>query len=202
MSHEASGLEAAAIQRAQDGHRSAMGQLFEEYSHFLLAIIGKLMGPELRRTLEPADVLQETLLVATARFEDFHGNDDHELRAWLAALARRTLVDLARHNGRLKRALKGRISLDTPQTFEGETLVDLLSSSQCTASQIAVKGELADRLAKAMTLIDPREATVLQMRYVDGLSLEAIGQQIGTGRHGVAGIVARGLQNLRRILPS
>jgi RNA polymerase sigma factor (sigma-70 family) len=160
------------------------------------------MGPELRRTLEPVDVLQETLLAAAARFDDFQGRDERELRAWLAATARRKVVDLARHNGRLKRALKGKLSLDEPQTAHGESLADLLPADICTASQVASKRELAAWLLGALEKIDPLEADVLRMRYVEGMTLEAIGRRVGIGRNGVRGIVARGLSSLRRILPS
>jgi RNA polymerase sigma factor (sigma-70 family) len=160
-----------------------------------------LMGPELRRTLEPADVLQETSFSAAARFADFHGTKEHELRAWLAAMARRRLVDLARHNGRLKRALKRRLSLDEPPAG-GSEAVDQLPADQCTASQVAMSRELSNRLADALAQIDAREAAVLRMRYAEGMSLEAIGRQIGTGRNGVRGIIARGLSSMRRILPA
>jgi RNA polymerase sigma-70 factor (ECF subfamily) len=159
------------------------------------------MGPELRRSLEPSDVLQETLLAAAARFADFHGTKEDEIRAWLAAMARRKLVDLARHNGRLKRALKGRLSLDEPHAPGGDSVADGLAGDSCTASQVAMKNEASGRLAAAMQQIDAQEAAVLRMRYSEGLSLEAIGERIGTGRNGVRGIVARALSSLRRILP-
>lgn len=190
------------IPRARSGHRSALGRLFEEHTRYLMSVITRLMGPELRRTLEPNDVLQETLLTAAARFDDFHGTKEAELRAWLAALARRKLVDLARHNGRLKRALKGRLSLDEQFAPSGESIADILTADLCTASQVAMKKELSGRLAAALLQIDSQEAEVLRMRYVEGLSFEEIGRRIGTGRNGVRGIVARGLTSLRRIIPS
>jgi RNA polymerase sigma-70 factor (ECF subfamily) len=190
------------IQKAQEGHRSALGRLFEEYRPFLHNVVNKLMGPALNRTLEPADVIQETLLIAATRFTDFHGGDERELRSWLVTLARHKLVDLARHNGRLKRAIKANVSLDEPRARNGESMRDLLPSDLCTASQFVAKKEMSDRLIKALTLINPREAAVLRMRYVEELTLEEIGHKIGTGRNGVRGIISRGLRNLRRILPS
>ena len=199
---ETSQQPAATIERAHAGHRSALGRLFEEYTPFLRAVITKLMGPALYRTLEPEDVVQETLLNAATCFDDFHGEDDSEIRMWLATLARHKVVDLARHNGRLKRALKGRVSLDEPRTANGESLADQLPGDVCTASMVAVKKELSSRLAKALTLIDPQEAAVLRMRYLDDMTLEDIGRKIGTGRNGVRGIIARGLRSLRHIMPT
>ncbi len=198
--YAASRLRLALIERAQDGNRSAMGRLFEEYTPFLMAVITKLMGPKLRRTLEPADVVQETLLAATTCFENFKG-DETELRAWLATLARNRLADLARHNGRLKRALKGEVSLHDARTASGGSLIELLKADQCTASQVAVKEELSNRLAKALTVIDPRQAAALHMRYSKGMTFDSIGQQMGKSRNSVRTLIARGLRNLRCILP-
>ena len=202
MLQDISRQPAATIERAHAGHRSALGRLFEEYTPFLRAVITRLMGPALYRTMEPEDVVQETLLVASTCFEDFHGEDDSEIRMWLATLARHKVVDLARHNGRLKRALKGKVSLDEPRTPDGESLADQLAADACTASMVAVKNELTGRMAKALTLIDPQEAAVLRMRYMDDMTLEDIGRKVGTGRNGVRGIIARGLRNLRHILPN
>lgn len=201
MPEETPPIPGPLISRAQSGHRSAMGRLFEEHTRYLLSVITRLMGPELRRSIEPTDVLQETLLAASARFGDFEGTEEYELRAWLAAMARRRLIDMARHNGRLKRALKGRLSLDEPKAPGGEPVAELLPADLCTASQVAMKNELTGRLAEALSRIDAREAEVLRLRYVDGLKLDEIGRRIGTGRNGVRGIVARGLSSLRRILP-
>ncbi len=202
MSQGIPDLPPALIERAHLGSRSALGYLFKEYSQFLLSFITKLMGSELRRTLEPADVLQETLLIATAHFDVFQGTDESELRAWLAVLARRKLVDLARHNGRLKRALKGKISLDDPGGEDRESLADLLPADQCTASQVAVKHELTGRLADALVRIGRREAAVLRMRYAEGMTLEAIGERIHVGRNGVRRLIVRALRRLRHIVSS
>lgn len=190
------------ISDARAGDRAALGQLLARHTDFLLRVISKLMGTALRRTIEPTDVLQETLLIAAQRFAHFQGSDEQEMTSWLCALARRKLIDLARHNGRLKRALKRRLSLDESLADGDESLAARLPLDTCTASQVAVKRELTDKLAEAMTQIDRREAEVLWLRYVEGMSLESIGRQIGVGRHGAGGLVSRALRNLRRLFPA
>ncbi len=195
-----SATDSELIDLVRSGDRAAMGLLFERYSGQLLGMINKLMGPALLRTLDASDVLQETLMKATARFQDFQGSDARELRTWLRTLARRRLIDIARHNGRLKRALKAERSLNEPDTT-GTEMADQLPGDLCTASQVAVKRETNTKLVAALEHIDRREAEVLWLRYVDGLGFESIGRQIGVGRNGVRGIVARGLRNLRRLMP-
>lgn len=188
------------IELARAGDSASLGTLFERYSDYLLGVITKLMGMALRRTLEPADVLQETLLTATARFHDFTGNDDRELHMWLSTLARRKLVDLARHNGRLKRALKKERSLSGEDSM-GRLVANLLPGDSITASRIAAGREMNSQLCEALSRMDPREAEALWLRYVDMLTLEQIGEQMGTGRNGARGLVARALASLRGQLP-
>jgi RNA polymerase sigma-70 factor (ECF subfamily) len=190
------------IEYARAGDRPALGQLLARQTDFLLRVIAKLMGPALRRTIEPTDVLQETLLIAAQRFSDFRGTDEQELIGWLCALTRRKLIDLARHNGRLKRAMKGRLSLDEPWADGDEALAARIPLDTCTASQVAVKRELSMKLTEALQQIDRREAEVLWLRYVEGMSLASIGRQIGVGRHGAGGLVSRALRNLRQLLPA
>jgi RNA polymerase sigma-70 factor (ECF subfamily) len=190
------------IARARAGDRAALGELLARQTDFLLRVIAKLMGAALRRTIEPTDILQETLLIAAQRFTTFRGSDEQELTSWLCALARRKLIDFARHNGRLKRALKRRLSLDEPLNDDDQSLATRLPLDTCTASQVAVKRELSGKLAEALSQIDRREAEVLWLRYVDGMSLESIGRQIGVGRHGAGGLVSRALRNLRRLIPA
>ncbi len=190
------------IARARSGDRQAFEALIARYDRYLRLVISGSMGPALRREFDTSDVLHETLLVALARFTNFHGTDERELVGWLRALASRKLVDLARRTGRQKRAPRGRLSLDEPQADDRQTLAAQLPGDLTSPSMAAAKREMAQKLAQALAAIEPREAEVLRLHHVEGMSFEAIGTQLGIGRNGVRGIWARGLRSLRRVLPS
>lgn len=179
-----------------------MDELFARYSRYLQMVISSSMGPALRREFEVADVLQETLLVAATRFDHFQGTDERELLTWLRTLAGRKLIDMARRVHRLKRAPSGQLSIDEAQTARGESLAEQLPGDLTSPSQAAARREMAVKLADALAQIDPREAEVIWLHHVEGMSFESIGVRLGVGRNGVRGIWARGLRNLRRILPS
>ncbi len=188
------------IERARTGDRPAMDQLFTRYERYLRLVIGSSMGPLLRREYDASDVLQETLLVAANRFAKFHGSDERELLTWLRTLASRKLIDLARRTRRLKRAPADQISLDEPQSLEGESLAEQVAGDLTSPSQAAAKREMAVKLADALSRIDPTEAQVIWLHHVEGMSFESIGERIGVGRNGVRGIWTRGLRTLRRFL--
>jgi len=187
------------IARARSGDRDALGRLFAHFQNYLRLVISAAMGPGMRRSLDISDVVQETLLVAAARFGKFHGDDERQLAYWLRSLANRKVVDLARRIGRQKRAPANQVSLD--ETHDGSPLAEQLAGELTSPSQGAVRHEMALKLAEALTKIDPVEAEVIWLHHIEGMSFEAIGQRIGTGRNGARGVWARALKNLRRVLP-
>jgi RNA polymerase sigma-70 factor (ECF subfamily) len=178
-----------------------MGQVFSRYERYLRLVIGSSMGPVLRRDYDASDVLQETLIIAAGRFANFRGSDERELLTWLRTLASRKLIDLARRTRRLKRAPADQLSLDEPQSPQGDVLAEHVPGDLTSPSQAAAQRELAVKLADALSQIDATEAQVIWMHHVEGMSFEGIGERIGVGRNGVRGIWARGLRNLRRFLP-
>lgn len=189
------------IERARTGDREAMGRLFTRYERYLRLVIGSSMGPVLRRDYDASDVLQETLIIAAARFASFSGSDERELLTWLRTLASRKLIDLARRTRRLKRAPIDQISLDEPHSPQGVVLSEHVAGDLTSPSQAAAQREMAVKLADALSQIDPTEAQVIWLHHVEGLSFEAIGERIGVGRNGVRGIWTRGLRHLRGFLP-
>src|SRR5262245_59980273 len=178
-----------------------MGQLFSRYERYLRLVIGSSMGPVLRRDYDASDILQETLIVAAHRFANFHGSDERELLTWLRTLASRRLIDLARRTRRLKRAPADQLSLDEPQSIQGDVLSEQVPGDLTSPSQAAAQREIAVKLADALSQIEPTEAQVIWMDHVEGMGFEAIGERIGVGRSGVRGIWTRGLRHLRGHLP-
>ena len=190
------------IARARSGDCEALDTLFGQYQSYLRMVITNSMGPALRRELDVSDVIQETLLVASTRFNRFHGNDERELLTWLRALASRKVVDLARRMNRLKRAPSNQLSLDEPQGGYGESLAEQVAGDLTSPSHGAAKREMASKLTEALGQIDALESKVIWLHHVDGMSFERIGQRLGVGRNGARGIWARGLRSLRAILPA
>ena len=69
----------------------------------LLALIRIRLSPSLRREVESGDILQQTLLKAFQRIEQFEGADRDTLMGWLATIAWNEIRDQADYYKRLRR---------------------------------------------------------------------------------------------------
>jgi RNA polymerase sigma-70 factor (subfamily 1) len=199
------------LSRARAGETEALGELCSLYRNYLRMVVRTGLGPRLRERLELSDVVQEALVEVVRQFPQFTGQNEAALVGWLRRLVGQKLADLGRYHSRSKRAKAGStLPLDAP--FEaggpskssegggGGRLLDMLSLSQTSPSEVASRRELIVLLADALAALPEAEADIVWLRHAENLSFEAIGERMGLSRKSVRGIWARGLKRLKRSL--
>ncbi|MEO1084456.1 MAG: sigma factor [Acidobacteriota bacterium] len=100
------------LKHARNGSQEALNRLFARYGHRLLGLIRLRMGPSLRRQLESQDVLQQTMLKAFKRFEQFDGDGETTLMGWFGAIACNEIRDQAKYQHRESRDVDQALPLD------------------------------------------------------------------------------------------
>jgi RNA polymerase sigma-70 factor (ECF subfamily) len=197
------------LSRARAGESDALGELCDLYRNYLRMIVRTGLGPRLRERLELSDVVQETLVEVVRQFPQFTGQNEAALVGWLRRLVGQKLADLGRYHSRTKRT-GGAVTLPLDAACDtgapagtaepGGRLLDMLSLSQTSPSEVASRRELVVLLADALRDLPPAEADVLWLYHAENLSFEAIGERMGLSRKSIRGIWARGLKRLRRTL--
>src|SRR5260370_7385747 len=86
----------------------------ERYRLFLHLRARRRLGPRLRRKLDAADVVQETLLQAYENLRQFRGGSEGELAAWLRAILENTLAMAPRRSQPGARPIPPHPSFHTP----------------------------------------------------------------------------------------
>src|SRR5271163_789819 len=81
---------------------------FRNYLHILTRL---QLGPGSNSKLDASDIVQETLLHAYQKRDQFRGNNDAARAKWLRAILARNVADAIRSQGRQKRDIARETSL-------------------------------------------------------------------------------------------
>jgi RNA polymerase sigma-70 factor (ECF subfamily) len=167
---------------------------FRAYLHLLarLHLAGRLRGK-----LDPSDVVQQALLQAYRAADTFRGRDEGERAAWLRAILARCLSNALRDFGRARRDVGRERSLEAALDDSSARLGDWLADAGSSPSRRVEKQEQAVRLAAALATLPEAQREALVLQHWHGWSLAQIGAHLGRSPAAVAGLIKRGLKQLR-----
>jgi RNA polymerase sigma-70 factor (ECF subfamily) len=172
----------------------------DRFRDYLLLLARMKLGPRTRSSLDPSDVVQQTLLEAHRTRDQFRGVGEAALAAWLRRLLACNIVDALRTLGRAKRDAARQCSLEAELEQSSARLGACLAADQTSPSQAAERHERAVRLATALAALPEAQRQALVLRHAQGLSLAEISQQLGRSPAAVAGLLKRGARALRALL--
>jgi RNA polymerase sigma-70 factor (ECF subfamily) len=168
---------------------------FRSYLHLLARLH---LDPRLGRKMDPSDVVQQTLLQAHQARGQFRGRESGELAAWLRQILARNLAHAVRDLGRAKRALQRERSLEAVLENSSARLEAWLAAEQSSPSGQAQRNEHALLLSEALEALPEAQREALVLQHWKGWSLAEIGRHLGRSPEAVAGLIKRGLKQLRK----
>jgi RNA polymerase sigma-70 factor (ECF subfamily) len=158
------------------------------------------LGSRLRGKLDPSDLVQQTLLQAYASLERFRGGSEGELAAWVRTILAHQLTRVVREYARDKRDLSRERSLEAALEQSSACLAAWLSDGQSSPSEQAIQNEQAVRLAAAIERLPEAQREALVLQYWQGWTTARIAEHLGRSPAAVAGLLQRGLRDLRQQL--
>jgi RNA polymerase sigma-70 factor, ECF subfamily len=176
---------------ASDPHLEA----FRNYLELLARI---RLDPRLRGKLDPADLVQQTLLRAIEAQERFRG-DDARRAAWLRTILARVMIDAVRKYGRPGGGERER-SLAAALERSSARLEAFLAADLTSPSGRAVRTERLLRLADALARLPEDQRRAVELRHLQGLPLAETAMRMERSVDAVVGLIHRGLRALRRDL--
>lgn len=184
--------EAEFIERLKRGEGAAFEELVAERSPEIYGLLYRLT----ENSEEARDLTQETFLRAFQSIGRFRGEAD--LRTWIYRIA----INQARNRWRWwrRRRRDATVSLDASQGQSDQTLLATLAESSDNPEQqtLAHEREVALRSALQRVGLAYRETVIL--RDIEGFSYEEISTTLGINVGTVKSRLARGREELRRML--
>ncbi len=172
----------------------------ERFRHYLALLAGLQVDPKLQAKVDLSGVVQQTLLEAYQSRDRLAGWNEAQQAAWLRRALANNLKDELRKWRTEARQVGREQSLQAALDQSSSRLVAWLAAQQSSPSQRAQRQEQAVRLADALARLPPAQRDALVLQHWHGWSLAQIADHMGRTTAAVAGLLHRGLDQLRRHL--
>lgn len=152
-------------------------------------------GPAAKK-VEASDVVQDALLRAHKALPQFQGTTSAELQAWLRKIFETQLLDAVRywHRGKRDAELERSIQESVNDSIKR---IERLAADQTSPSQHVGRHERAMRLTDALTALPEDQRTAVELHHLSGYSVAETAERMGRTKAAVAGLLRRGLAQLR-----
>jgi RNA polymerase sigma-70 factor (ECF subfamily) len=188
------------LRQARAGDAEARGRLLQGYRSYLTLLARVQLGRQVQSKVDPSDLVQETFLEAHRDFDQFRGQSEAELRAWLRRLLVHNLANQLRHYRSQRRDFRLEQQLAIALDQSSQALEQGLLASDSTPSAGTARREAGLRLAEALERLPLEAREILLLRHFQGLTFPAIARRLGKSLDGVKNTWLRSLAQLRRTL--
>ncbi|MBO6938574.1 MAG: sigma-70 family RNA polymerase sigma factor [Deltaproteobacteria bacterium] len=190
----------AALLRAREGDRDALWEAVEGLRPYLRAVARSVLGGRLEGKVDVADVVQQSLLAAIERFDQFRGESAGEWQQWLVTIVRNEARNLLRfwHQDRRNLAAENAVAGSMMQiegSAEGEK--PRLAALEPTPSRQVATRQEAMQLLEAIDRLPAEYREVLRLRHFEGLSHRQIATRTGKSEAAIRQLWVRALKHLR-----
>jgi RNA polymerase sigma-70 factor (ECF subfamily) len=171
----------------------ALDQELGRHRLYLRLLAGRYLDRRVWPQIDPSDVVQETLLQAFEKQEQFRGPN---LLAWLRGILWHRLLTAIRKEKQKAREQQMLDALDQSSCW----INSALAIEHSSPSQQAMKHESLERLAEKLNQLPECEAEVIVLHHFLYRSQAEVAMHLGRSRPAVAGLLHRGLKRLRELL--
>ena len=178
----------------------AQEELLERCREYLCLLARFQISPRLQAKLDASDVVQQTLLKAHEKMDQFRGHSPAELMAWLRQILANQLAEAGRKFTTEARDLAREHSLQINLDNSSARLQAWLVADQTSPSQRVMREEELLRLAQALAELPADQRRAVELHHLQGCPLAEVGQQLGRSQEAVVGLLYRGLKKLRQLL--
>jgi len=176
-----------AVERAQSGDSDAFRRLVEQHSRAVFRLAFRMTGNE----QDAEDVVQETFLRAYRQLDKYEARSSFS--TWLYRIASNYSLDLIRMRKRHEdKRERGKA--------EERDILQTLPVNTPGPDRITYSRQVQERVNEALNELSAQERTAFVLRHFEGMSIDEIGEALGTGTNATKHSIFRAVQKLRRSL--
>jgi RNA polymerase sigma-70 factor, ECF subfamily len=180
-----------------DPEHSELPDLHSFRSYLTVLARGQIPAT-MQARLDASDIVQDTLLEAHRKREQYRGSSDpRQIASWLRQLLSYNLIDALRMQRRDVRDVRREQIIAQSLDESALGLDQLLIADDSSPSEIVHREFRALAVAQAIEELPEHQRDAVVLRYFHKASLEQIAEQMQKTKPAVAGLLKRGLDSLR-----
>jgi RNA polymerase sigma-70 factor (ECF subfamily) len=191
------------IRQAARGDRDAREALFARHRARLKRMVRVRLHPRLLRRIDESDVVQDVLLDASSRLDEYLQRPPVPFFLWLRRITAHKLVDVhRRHFLAARRDLRAEVPLHggwLPSATSASLAAQLLGGLT-SPSSAAVKAEMQRVIREALSQMDPLDREVMALRHFEQLSNGEAALVLEINESACSNRYVRALARLKQIL--
>lgn len=187
---------------AISGDRIALQQLLLQHTSEVTRYVADRLPVSVQGVLDADDIVQQTFIEVFRSIRRFEPQSDGAFAGWLKAIALHRLQDAVKAFNRKKRGGDFR-RLKQPDEAQSQSLVglvELLSTGSHTPSKSVARHDAVQAVQQAIDDLPDDHRQAVQLRLIDGQSLEDVAAVIGRSPRAVQGLIDRAKKKLRAAL--
>jgi RNA polymerase sigma-70 factor (ECF subfamily) len=165
-------------------------------------MIGMRLDPALAGRVDASDVVQDVLLEASRRLDDYLANPAMPFHLWLRHMAMDHVIDAHRRHRKAQRRSLDREQSIRPALADSSSL-DLSAAfldHELTPASAAMKQEMQRRLQSAIAELPDDDREVIVMRHVEQLSNQEVAAALNLSEAAASMRHLRALRRLRALV--
>jgi RNA polymerase sigma-70 factor (ECF subfamily) len=173
---------------------------WNRFREFLMVLVRSRADVRWQGKIDLSGVVQQTLMEAHAATGAMESWTDAQRAGWLRQALANNLADEVRKLTTGKRDARRECALDAGLTESASRLEALLPARQSTPSQHLERQERMLRMVEALAALPENQRRAIELHHLGGQPLADVARTLGTTKAAVAGLLHRGLKNLRSAL--
>ena len=191
------------LARARSGDAEAAERLLAEHREPVRHMIGLRLDRAIARRVDASDVVQEVLLEASRRLQDYLRDPVMPFHLWLRHIARDHIIDAHRRHRQAQKRGVDREQPLAPAGWVDRSSLNLAAQfvdQELTPASAALRQELEHRLHDAIHQLEEDDREVILMRHFEQLSNQEVATVLGLSEAAASMRYLRAIRRLRTLL--
>lgn len=174
------------LRSAVNGSEAALDVLLLQQYDALLRVADSRIPRQLRRIIDPEDVVNDVFIAAMKNISSFDGESIAQFSAWLKTIAKNQIIDVHRKKANADRESVFSLILDVMGEPQNESPSKVVSREEAEQELKGHIARLPERQRKAVTL-----------RFLQELTLEQVAEKMNLSKSAVRSLIHRAKDVLR-----